>query len=448
MKICMVSIRMTTPETCNTAVNFHDCQLAIVRDRAEKLSDIQKKAIAGDNNVINMLNITREFIRRKRLVCYGGSAINDILPPDERFYDPVKDVPDYDFYSMNALDDAIELADIFYKKGYANIEAKSGVHHGTYKVFADFVPVADITQIPTQLFKKLQKEAMVIKNIHYTPPDFLRMSMHLELSRPLGDVSRWEKIAKRLELLDRYYPIRGHVCTALPPSKMTGDTQNIQQTIFNIVNQQGGVFFGAFAAGMFLKNGRVGSTPSFDVIVNEPSRVLDIVKAALANRNLTLTVDHRKEVAELIPEHYILSVNGSARLYLYKPIACHNYNVIKINSFSVRVATIDTILAFYLAFVYVSGNDYNTNRLMCLSQQLHELHRNRHVSNKPIMRRYTLPCVGKQPTLRDMMVTRSKMHTTIKNKKSREYMSWFLKYDPSAPRVSRSKKGGTRKNRK
>ena len=31
--------------------------------------------------------------------------------------------------------------------------------------------------------------------------------MYLELSRPNGDVSRWEKVMKRLTLLNKYYPM-------------------------------------------------------------------------------------------------------------------------------------------------------------------------------------------------------------------------------------------------
>ena len=32
------------------------------------------------------------------------------------------------------------------------------------------------------------------------------MSLHQELSRPMGDTSRWEKIFQRLNLLNLYYP--------------------------------------------------------------------------------------------------------------------------------------------------------------------------------------------------------------------------------------------------
>ena len=79
------------------------------------------------------------------------------------------------------------------RKGYTDVEAKSGVHHGTFKVFVNFIPVADITYIPKELFKAIQREAIRVDGILYAPPDYLRMAMFLELSRPKGDVSRWEK---------------------------------------------------------------------------------------------------------------------------------------------------------------------------------------------------------------------------------------------------------------
>ena len=36
--------------------------------------------------------------------------------------------------------------------------------------------------------------------------------MYLELSRPDGDVSRWEKVLKRLTLLNKNYPMKGKNC--------------------------------------------------------------------------------------------------------------------------------------------------------------------------------------------------------------------------------------------
>ena len=121
-------------------------------------------------------------------------------------------MPDYDFYSPTPLEDAKQLADIYYNEGFEEVEAKSGVHAGTFKVFVNYLPVADITHIPKELFNRIGKDAIKVNGIHYCSADFLRMNMYIELSRPAGDVSRWEKVLKRLSLLNKHYPLKGVNC--------------------------------------------------------------------------------------------------------------------------------------------------------------------------------------------------------------------------------------------
>ena len=169
--------------------------LRLAVDKAEKRAD--KKA-ANAPQVKKIIAEVELFLRQRKLICYGGTAINNILPQHDQFYDKSLEIPDYDFYSPTALKDAKDLADIYHKKGFPDVEAKSGVHHGTYKVYVNFIPVADISQLPRDLFKTMKREAISVNGILYAPPNFLRMAMYLELSRPKGDVSRWEKVLKRL----------------------------------------------------------------------------------------------------------------------------------------------------------------------------------------------------------------------------------------------------------
>ena len=57
--------------------------------------------------------------------------------------------------------------------------------------------MADITFYP-DLFETLKRDSIKILDIYYCAPNYLRMSMFLELSRPNGDISRWEKVLKRV----------------------------------------------------------------------------------------------------------------------------------------------------------------------------------------------------------------------------------------------------------
>ena len=154
-----------------------------------------------------LLEVVERFMKDNERICYGGTAINSILPKEKQFYNYDIDIPDYDFFSPNALDDAKKLCNLFKKENVFHIEGKNAIFFGTYKVFVNFVPIADITQIHDTFYQYLLKYAEKVNGILYTPPSYLRMSLHQELARPKGDVSRWEKIYERMLLLNQYFPL-------------------------------------------------------------------------------------------------------------------------------------------------------------------------------------------------------------------------------------------------
>ena len=164
--------------------SYHEKELEILRLAVDKAEKRIGERMVSAPEIKKMLTIVEDFLRDKKLICYGGTAINNILPDSDKFYDKNTELPDYDFFSMNAMNDAKELADIYVKAGFEEVEAKSGVHKGTFKVYVNFTPVADITHLDSEIFKNLLKDSINIIGIYYASPNFLRMSMYLELSRP------------------------------------------------------------------------------------------------------------------------------------------------------------------------------------------------------------------------------------------------------------------------
>jgi len=619
----------------NNNVGFEEKELEILRNAVDLVEKRKGEKIIQDPKVQEIISIVEKFIADKKLVCYGGTAINNILPEDVQFYNKDIELPDYDFYSDNALDHAKELADIYYKAGYEDVEAKSGVHHGTYKVFVNFTGIADITQMEHNLFKAISRDAVIKKGIRYAPPNFLRMSMYLELSRPNGDVSRWEKVQKRLTLLNTHYPLKGYECDKIvyqrgfdnatasntgevsisrPRSRSLSRSQSasrsktvksggggsisnslkahkrkavnqiirkyhdlskymkhlyhavssheetigdfkysieedklthrykliatyerlfskddsfvlysmkareidsdatpsksprsrsrsptavsdrnqkeeysvdkthisyssnrekelVETNIYNIVRdvfiKNRAVFFGGYANILYSrympKHQRriIQKIPDFDILSEDPRELCEEVVRELSAHNYK-DVKYTKHagVGEVISEHYDIRVGDEVIAFLYKPLACHSYNTIRINGDgdgvgdgdvkgdrgksggeSIRIATIDTMLSFYLAFIYADRVYYDINRILCMSQFLFDVQQHNRLKQTGLLRRFSINCYGKQPTLESMRFEKTEKYEELKGKRnSREFEEWFLRYIPYEHTRSRKNK--------
>ena len=472
--------------SCNQDMTFEECELAILRqavDETEKLQ--QEKKIANSQEVQNMIAIVEKFIIDRRCICYGGTAINNILPKHAQFYNREIEIPDYDFFSPNALRDAKALADIFFAAGYEDVEAKAGVHLGTFKVFVNFIPMADITEMHPKLFRMIGKEAITIRGIQYAPPNLLRLSMFAELSRPSGDVSRWEKVLKRLILLNKYYPLqtegKSDCQTVDFQRKMESNVEESEKIYFTIRDafiDEEVVFFGGYASTFYSEympaeqKRLIKKIPDFDVLSEDPAATAAFVKERLEKAGISLKVSivHHKEVGELIPESIEILVGKETVAFIYKPIACHNYNIVEIDNGTnqgtdkgkdkVRIATIDTMLSFYLAFLYADVNYYYKDRILCMAKFLFEVEEKNRLTQKGVLKRFSIDCYGKQPTLESMRMEKSEMFEKLKDKKgTEEHDRWFLKYSPKTngpikrldiiqPRLHRRTRVNQKPNRK
>jgi hypothetical protein len=614
--------RRSNNDSNDSGLSYDEKELEILREAVDVMEKRKGAQIIQDPKVKDIISTVEEFIARKKLVCYGGTAINNILPEDAQFYNKDIELPDYDFYSDNALDDAKELTDIYYKAGYEDVEAKSGVHHGTYKVFVNFTGIADITQMEPALFKTISRDAIIKKGIRYAPPDFLRMAMYLELSRPDGDVSRWEKVQKRLVLLNTHYPLKGYDCDKIEyqrgfegatkantgeisisktksasrtktrsasrsrttvkkgggrsatrsvkalkrkaistvirkyhtlgaylkrlyhavPSheetmgdfKYTVDEDKVthryrliatyerllgaddtfvlysmkasdldaspvtkksreaspatkkspgeakgsrsrsrspeysvnksnvsyssnrekelaETDIYNIVRdafiKNRAVFFGGYANILYSrympKHQRriVQKIPDFDILSEDPRELCEtVVRELTAHKYTDVKYTKHAGIGEVISEHYDIRIGDEVIAFLYKPLACHSYNTIRVNGDggagagageSIRIATIDTMLSFYLAFIYADRVYYDVSRILCMSQFLFDVQQHNRLKQTGLLRRFSINCYGKQPTLESMRFEKTEKYEELKGKRdSREFEEWFLRYIP------------------
>ena len=98
-------------------MNEDDRVLDEIKTQQKLLEAIQSNKMKVEGGVNEIIKIVENFIKKEKLICYGGTALNNMLPENMQFYTNV-DIPDYDFFSPNPIEHAKELADMFYQNGY------------------------------------------------------------------------------------------------------------------------------------------------------------------------------------------------------------------------------------------------------------------------------------------------------------------------------------------
>lgn len=427
---------------CPEGTTFSDCELIILRHAVDNAEVIRGKSKLENETVKRIISIVEDFLVKKKCICYGGTAINNILPTEDQFYRKNIEFPDYDFFTPNALKDTKALADIYHKAGFTEVEAKSGMHSGTYKVFVNFIPVADITFINKGIFNAMKKESASIKGILYAPPNFLRMSMYLELSRPMGDTSRWEKVLKRIRLLNKHYPLKGVDCDTMDIQRKFENPNLSSEDIFHVVKNglvvNKVVFFGAMANRIYARympnqvKNKLQTIPDFSVLSETPLKTVEDIKKRLETKSFTkIKIVTHKPIGELIATHYELKVGIDTILFVFEPIACHSYNVISIDKQKLRIATIDTMLSFYLAFLYSRRAYFDNNQILCMCEFLFKVQQKNRLAQRGILKRFSVTCIGNQKSLQDIRGDKSDLYNKLRNKKkSPEFEKAFLRYIP------------------
>jgi hypothetical protein len=329
--------------------------------------------------------------------------------------------------------------------------------------------VADISYIPKELFNAIKKEAIRVAGILYAPPNLLRMGMYLELSRPDGDVSRWEKVLKRLTLLNRNYPLTAQQCahidfqrklSSMPRITAKGtsedNSEQIYETVKSTLMDQGVVFFGGYAVSLYSQympkhlRKRLEKIPDFDVLAEDPLIVSQIVKERLQDIDVKdVKIIKRPHVGEIIAPHYEIRVGKDVIAFIYEPLACHSYNIIKQEGYEIKVATIDTMLSFYLAFLYANRPYYDKDRILCMSKYLFEVQEKNRLEQKGLLKRFSINCIGHQETVEEMRAEKTNKFAELKDKKGTpEYEEWFLRYRPLDAKDEPKKiKGKTMRNK-
>ena len=216
--------------------------------------------------------------------------------------------------------------------------------------------------------------------------------------------------------------------------------ENIFETLKNTLINQGVVFFGGFANTLYShympKNLRkkLENIADFDVLSNKPEVTSEVVKERLNDIGVkNVKIVKHDAVGEIVPEHYEIKVGKDSVLFIYKPIGCHSYNVLFLKGKKVKVATIDTMLSLYLAFLYSDRPYYNQfiDRILCMSKFLFDVQQKNRLSQTGLLKRFSITCYGHQESLEEIKSKKALKYKELKNSKNKKlFDEYFLSYKP------------------
>jgi hypothetical protein len=423
---------------------------AWVENVSDDVQNYRNREKLSDSKFQEMIDVVIQFIKDRDLVVYGGMALNDSLPegngPYDQFYDMSIEIPDYDFYSQNALIDAKDLADILYKAGFEKTQARGGMHEGTFKVFADFEPIADITQMPSNLMNSIRKDARIGSyGLMYAGPKFLRVDLHKQLAESANSASRWPKVFSRARRILHHYPIAVKCKTRDFITKEPDDITKVAiEKAIQFVKRKRQVFFGATTLAIYKKIVDTHDTNAFKkyggYIYNGEKRVsdLDIIsydgKPNAAKRSadeladdllvdgfIGVRVVDNGSFHELFDESYSVFLKDENIVTFYEPQLCYSYYEL---DNGIRLASFDTSLSLMFANLFksdqrtASTTNEPDEKVLCLMQLLTDIietdgklevlkHNVVLDSGSLYIPRFTTECYGPVHTLKDIMAKRS-----------------------------------------
>lgn len=368
----------------------------------------------------DLFDTIREFIIKKRRILYGGTALNEMLPPADKFY-PATQLPDYDVYTPFPRKDAIDLAKHLTKKGYRYIEIKNSLwHKTTFKVFAEFQSVVDFTYIRPSFYRFLLErsasnpiENQSDRRLILAPPILLILSFYQEFARPKGSLHRLAKIVPRFRSFLKHFHLKGEDVRSDPHDVPTVYDMAYLEPIREYIREKQVPDIGGFAIGLHMGENRWNrlrccvypGLPFFDLLSPDMEATVQELQARLPPfRVKKIRV---QDLREILPARYSLSydlpggrtkvfariIDGSAGCYAIDTIAGYT------------VGTLNTIL-FHLYGILVSQMFFRntfeqipaSSFTLAMIQKLEKMN-----ARKTARDRFTIRCAGAEKTMEDIL---------------------------------------------
>ena len=125
-----------------------------------------------------------------------------------------------------------------------------------------------------------------------------------------------------------------------------------------------------------------------------------------------------------------------------------SFNIVRNKGEKIRIATIDTLLTLYLAFLYTDRPYFDDRRILCISEFMFKVQQQNRLKQKGLLKRFTINCYGKQKTLTDIRAEKSEKYEELLPYKGTE--KWdrsFLRY-PAREKPNNRERSNTKKRKR
>lgn len=306
-----------------------------VLQNEELLKSIIRDRDKDKDMIINAHKIVRQFIINRKLIIFGGLAIDYALrlKGSSIYYDD--DLPDYDCRSCRSVDDAYDLGEILNDAGFENVKVIRAKHAETMRVRIDLITVADIGYIPDKYFK--QYKYLTYNQLRILHPDIQRLDLHIAFCFPLNNAPmedifhRWEKDFNRFNLYEKYYPI-----------KENNMSYKIKNYSFDLPDVPLFAFHGFAAFALFRKE--VSKYPNIESQLNIPLLYINItgnkckLDIPVSDHTLHLTtseeyitdINRFNNILDILPTHTLSNNVCMYYVNLLSITTIDNFNVVNV----------------------------------------------------------------------------------------------------------------------
>lgn len=350
------------------------------------------------------------FLRKRKVLLYGGTAINELLPDKHKFYED-KTLPDIDMFTIDGKKLADDAVKYFHRKGFSNAttNAAEALHPGTYRVFVDALQILDITDISEKVFKRLSRNAVVLDSesdmhgIHVVDPQYLRMTLHLMLSKgDAGTVIRWSKVLDRIVAFYKAFPPKPCTVKLLDPNDHHKRIvpQVVYDAMYSTLHGSEYVLFGLHEIELLL-NKKLDDRISFPIIQMFVDGDINVTAKEIVSK-LELDNYHKKDLRiskiypadVFLPRHLFINYRGRHVASVFDADVCEGYNEFK----GYRVASIHTVIRMLLSMMLTTYGHFEnyTNSLECLANTLVILSNKNRIkaSNRKLIQEIVGQCYG------------------------------------------------------